>query len=939
LIAGALLAIRALASEPNPQPLPRLETGMHTASINRIATDAAGRWAVTASRDKTARVWDVASGRQLVVLRPPQGAGDEGTLYAVGLSPDGAQVAVAGSSGADWDETHAIYFFERETGRLARRLTGLPDEITNLTFSPDGRWLAVSLRSHGLRIFDATRGIETGSDGSYAGGSYSADFSSDGRRLLTTCTDGQLRLYRVTNGKLAFPLRSRPGGGASPAKARFSIEDRFIAVGFFDTATVQVLEAETLKEVARPSIAGVDDGNLSSVAWSADGRFLAAAGQWGVKRNPMRRWRVGSWSLEGDVALSNNTVTDLVPMLGAGMLFAAADPAWGLVDGAGRVQYSHVSAIGDLRGPERLGVSTDGRKVTFSYEYPDLGASGGFDLVGLRLSTDMPGSLPARIVAPGMRIEMRKDRTHATLNGQPLPLEPLEGSRSIAISPDDRRFALGTDWFVRLFDHTGHKLWKQLGPGTAWAVNITSDGRFVVVAYNDGTIRWRRLSDGQELLAFFPHADRHRWIAWTPEGFYATSGSDAEELLGYHLNRGKEREGDFVSASQLREQFYQPGLISQRLDPNGDSLIAEAVKRLGDVRELLGERKAPPPSLELLSNAEITTEGEVLVRVRVSDQGGGIGRLIYRIDGVELEGRMGGVVGEGTESRSFPLAQGRHQIGVSVANARGVESLPVRITAEVRPRLVPPRSLHVLAVGISRYRDAKLQQGVRLAAGDAKAIGQLFRAQGAQLFESVDVNVLPDDQATGAAIRAALEKVAARVAPQDVFVFYLAGHGFSFQGTYHFVPWEAVDAPAAELQAHSLSHDDFRALLAKIPAAQSLILLDTCSAGSFGRQDGRDASEKGAIDRLNRLSGRAMIAAAPDDRIALEGAGGHGAFTFALLEGLSGKADSNRNNKVEVRELADYVEDLVPKITAKSGYEQFPFSWTEGVSFALVSKL
>ena len=64
----------------------------------------------------------------------------------------------------------------------------------------------------------------------------------------------------------------------------------------------------------------------------------------------------------------------------------------------------------------------------------------------------------------------------------------------------------------------------------------------------------------------------------------------------------------------------------------------------------------------------------------------------------------------------------------------------------------------------------------------------------------------------------------------------------------------------------------------------------------------------------------------------------HGAFTFALLEGLSGKADRNGNGTVEVRELADYVEERLPEISRKWGYEQFPFSATEGSSFTLVPK-
>jgi uncharacterized caspase-like protein len=82
-----------------------------------------------------------------------------------------------------------------------------------------------------------------------------------------------------------------------------------------------------------------------------------------------------------------------------------------------------------------------------------------------------------------------------------------------------------------------------------------------------------------------------------------------------------------------------------------------------------------------------------------------------------------------------------------------------------------------------------------------------------------------------------------------------------------------------------------------------------------------------------------MIAATADDKMAIEGEGGHGAFTFALLEGLRGKADRNGNDTVEVRELADYVEERLPEITRKWGYEQFPFSATEGHSFTLVPKV
>ena len=74
------------------------------------------------------------------------------------------------------------------------------------------------------------------------------------------------------------------------------------------------------------------------------------------------------------------------------------------------------------------------------------------------------------------------------------------------MAPDGRRFVLGADWSLRLFDQAGKELWRRPVPGAAWAVNVSGDGRLVVAAYGDGTIRWHRLSDGEELLALYPHA-------------------------------------------------------------------------------------------------------------------------------------------------------------------------------------------------------------------------------------------------------------------------------------------------------------------------------------------------------------------------------------------------------------------------------------------------
>ena len=225
-----------------------------------------------------------------------------------------------------------------------------------------------------------------------------------------------------------------------------------------------------------------------------------------------------------------------------------------------------------------LGVSQDGSVVDFGYlgqMWGDYDAATGpdaparFDLAARRLELD-----PARDgttkgpVQDGLAIEHWINSDAPTLDGRPLALEPYETSRSLAIHPDGRRFVLGTDWSLRAFDAAGEQLWRQPAPGTVWAVNVSGDGRLVVAAYGDGTIRWHRMDDGQELLAFFPLADRSE-----------LGGLDAGRLLCRHpgrarraalarqprLGRGRPRRSRSRTIAELRRPEVLP-LVLQEMD-------------------------------------------------------------------------------------------------------------------------------------------------------------------------------------------------------------------------------------------------------------------------------------------------------------------------------------------------------------------------------------
>ena len=218
---------------------------------------------------------------------------------------------------------------------------------------------------------------------------------------------------------------------------------------------------------------------------------------------------------------------------------------------------------------------------------------------------------------------------------------------------------------------------------------------------------------------------------------------------------------------------------------------------------------------------------------------------------------------------------------------------------------------------------------LKYAANDASAVMGELQQHGQRLFQAIHTKPLLDRDVTLVNIDKAFAELAGQVQESDVFVLYLAGHGIVLGGSYHFIPSEAVYRSESAMHEQSLNEQRLRELLAKIHAQKSLIILDTCYAGAAGNLASLatalaargDLSEKTAITKLQRATGRAVLAASSDKQLALEGCKEHGCFTYALLEGLKGQADRGHKGEVSVLELAEYVTEEVPRLT---GDRQFP---------------
>ena len=89
-----------VASSDEQRARLQVDLGVHSAPVRRLSIDSGKAIAVTASDDKTARIWDLASGPLQHVQRPGVGAGELGRLYGAALHPQEPLVAVGGTTGA-----------------------------------------------------------------------------------------------------------------------------------------------------------------------------------------------------------------------------------------------------------------------------------------------------------------------------------------------------------------------------------------------------------------------------------------------------------------------------------------------------------------------------------------------------------------------------------------------------------------------------------------------------------------------------------------------------------------------------------------------------------------------------------------------------------------------------------------------------------------------
>jgi len=251
------------------------------------------------------------------------------------------------------------------------------------------------------------------------------------------------------------------------------------------------------------------------------------------------------------------------------------------------------------------------------------------------------------------------------------------------------------------------------------------------------------------------------------------------------------------------------------------------------------------------------------------------------------------------------------KISIIALNDYG-ESIPAVVNLRRNEHVFKP-TLYILAIGVSKYNDPSLQ--LQFSAKDAIDFSLAMVEQQGLLYEKVELRLLTDEQANAENIRDGLQWMENETKFSDVAMLYMAGHGINNNvGDFFFMP---VNANVERINATCVSYREIKAAIDAI-AGKTILFMDACHSGNvLGNNQQRAAVLHQAINDLTGADNGAVVFTSSTGRqFSLENPEwDNGAFTKALVEGLTGAADLFDKQTITINTLSSYIANRVKELT------------------------
>ncbi len=227
--------------------------------------------------------------------------------------------------------------------------------------------------------------------------------------------------------------------------------------------------------------------------------------------------------------------------------------------------------------------------------------------------------------------------------------------------------------------------------------------------------------------------------------------------------------------------------------------------------------------------------------------------------------------------------------------------------------------LYAVVVGVSKYRDPRVQQ-LKVSDKDARDFAEFLNGQKG-LFRKVHIALLVNEEATRTQVERELYYKLRRAKKDDTVIVFLSGHGADDPNTPGEFFFLTYDADPDYLAASAL-HMNRQWFLSKLDSKRVVLIADACHAGGFATQGLKalPPSMYKFAQLIRESEGRVFISSSrPDEYSRERPATGNSLFTYHMLQGLRGEADANKDEIITLSEMYEYVYDKVKE--ASNGYQ------------------
>jgi len=870
------------------------------------------KYVLTMSNRVGAVLWDVKTGQK---LRQYHESTDRPTQLL--FSSKGSYLLVG------FDDL--VLVFDTKTGKLKLKVESDYIDYFEFQFSPNEQFIVLPNKDNGIDVWNVNRGKvdktirgylsqsnSSGMDLSYSNWIDQSILSAiqskrkillspNDKYVMVAGIDSSAQLIDLERGKV---VKTFVGHSKSVIAFDFSPDGKFVATGGGDRL-IKIWDSETGQEVK--TLSGHQE-TIFDLKFTADGSEIVSGAWdgtmrvWNIKTGRYQYVDLGGTS-PYSVGCTPNELYLISADLSENLQFWEKD---------GLQPFRQLIGFNDV--PSSFDFSPDGKTI----------ATASWD-----------GKVKVWDVLTGMLIGKMNQHSGRVFG---VKYDPL--GRFIA--------SCGADNKIILWDPIANKISAKLEgySSSITSIDITKDGQRLVSISADGVVKVWDLNTYQEVFSRV-QLSRNEWLSTAPSGLFDGSRN---ALNWVNYVKGNQ----VINVNSLFEKYYTPDLI-RRIQANDPSIndrgeiSIEDIERLPGVTLALGAGNKRSPvlyadsvfyspnatiPLEIAINSHTQPLSEILIYNN--------GKLVQQMsleEGISFRN-----IGATNHMVSLTLSNGVNRIEVVLVDQQRTSSSPAKVLVEFAGDNKTV-DLFLVTIGINLYKNPTYN--LDYAVNDAQAFAGAIQAGTDSLFNRVFTYSILNEKATKAFIMSQVADIKSKIGPEDVFLFYYAGHGVmsnvsATEHTEFFVVTHDVTNLYDEtkvLREKAVSAAELMQISMGIAAEKQLFILDAChSGGAIEAFAVRGNEREKALAQLARNTGTFFLTASQDAEYANEvGQLNHGLFTYALLEILQGAAGLGGDSKVTVSELKSYVEDRVPELSETyHGSPQYPTGYSFGRDFPIV---